>query len=63
MSNKRAVDGVRSNLRYMAEDVSMALVYAKEVKDPELVKKLESLKEQTKSTADYLTGRLDPKQG
>lgn len=63
MSNKRAIDGVKANLRYMYEDVETALSYAKDIKDPELTKKLESLKNETKGTADYMAARLNPKQG
>lgn len=63
MSNKRAIDGVKANLQYIEEDVTTALEYAKEIKDPELTKKLDTLKSGTKGVKDYLAARVDPKQG
>jgi hypothetical protein len=63
MSNKRAIEGVKSNLNYIAEDVSTALEYAKDIKDPELTKKLDNIKSETKGVKDYLAARLSPQKG
>jgi len=63
MSNKRAIESVKSNLRYMEEDMSSAISAAKDIKDPELTKKLDNIKGEVKGVKDYLASRLDPKQG
>jgi hypothetical protein len=63
MSNKRAIEGVKSNLNYIAEDVSTALEYAKDIKDPELTKKLDNIKSETKGVKDYLAARTNPTKG
>lgn len=62
-NTKRAISSVRSNLKYMEEDVATALMHAKSIKDSELTKKLEGLKTQTTEAKNYLASRLDPKQG
>jgi hypothetical protein len=62
-SSKRSVSGVRSNLKYIQEDVVTALEYAKDIKDPELTKKLEDIKAKAAGAQEYLASRVDPKRG
>jgi hypothetical protein len=63
MSNKMAIQGVTSNLNYIEEDVNAALSHAKDIKDPELTKKLNNIKSETEGVKDYLVARINPKQG
>jgi len=59
--NKRAIEGVKSNLRYIEEDVDSALSHAKEIKDPELTKKLTEIKAKTQGAKEYIVSRTDAK--
>lgn len=63
MCNKNAISGVQTNLRYIEEDVDTALSYAKEVKDPELTKKLTEIKTQAVGVKDYIKSKTDSKTG
>ena len=59
--NKRAIEGVKSNLRYIEEDVASAISHAKEIKDPELTSKLNKLQSDAKGVKDYIVSKTDAK--
>lgn len=63
MCKQTAIEGVKTNLSYMAEDVNSALTYAAEIKDPELTEKLTKLKTETAGVRDYITSKSDSKTG
>lgn len=59
--NKKAIENVKVYLRYMGEDTDGALDSAKDIKDPELTKKLEEIKSKTEGVKDYIVSKTDAK--
>ena len=61
MKKQEVIECLQTSLRYTLEDVGTALAYAKEIKDPELTKKLTEIKDKTQGVKDYIVSKADPK--
>jgi len=63
MCKSNAIQGVKTNLNYMVEDVDTALSYAGDIKDAELTDKLTKLKTDAVGVRDYIKSKTDAKTG
>jgi methionine synthase II (cobalamin-independent) len=63
MSNEKHIKDIERSLRYTMEDITSARSAASNIKDPELHKKLDAVKDGVRVVKDYLVSKTSKTAG